>query len=412
MILARPLVKALHEHWPLVAALALKGRTNPFWSRDELFQVARGLKSMTPQDAEESIRQLVGRGILVSLGSRDEFQLHAPTREFVLSLTQEHELGLAEMIRVQVEELGRLGQEIQHALAAGDLAAMHHPLVRVSTMAQSISLQLERDLQAILNIADRAKTHPTNTPLAERYREVIESYDRYVEPMNQMLQRDSSGFAELTERIEDTIEGALEFCDQRGALITQRRRLTGTAYTLRVLRSTTRERLARCTETLLPLREEYQRCNAIAIAVAGLLSRVRKRGLGAAIPAGRLKLGGVSRTQRVVPGRYAKAYMADLLHYSPEPVVFPETHSTPPQMQPRLRWQEVVEQVQRELPVPDLLVWLLHHYPEQEEKEILRLYHVVVHQLPLFAQLADQQVRHRLREHSLRLHPHQIEAPP
>lgn len=412
MISPRALVKALHEHWPLVESLALRSRETPFLDRDVLAMASLSTCGQNPSTADESVRQLLQKGILVAVGGRDEVQLHGPVRDFVLSLAQEQELGLAETIRVEIEEMVRLGVELQDALAKEDLAAMMHPLGRLGNRMQRISLQLAHDQQAILNIADRAKTFPVGTPLSTRYREVIESYDRYVEPMTQLLQRDDGGFVAQTERIEDQLIAAEDLCERRGALVSQRRRLASTAYGLRILRQEARERLAACTETLLPLREEYLRNSGLAIAVASLLGVARKRGVKAVIPSGRLRLGGSTRADRVVPGRFAKAYMADIMRFEPKSVVFPEVLEGPPVMQARLRMDDVLRRLEAELPVPSLMPWLLQAYPEQDEKNLLRLYHELVRHFGDRAELHDGQTRERLREHVLRYHPHALKEVP
>lgn len=408
----RALVKALHEHWPLVESLALRSRETPFLDRDVLARVSLSTCGQDPSMADESVRQLLQKGVLVAVGVRDEVQLHGPVRDFVLSLAQEQELGLAETIRVEIEEMVRLGVELQDALAKEDLSAMMHPLGRLGNRMQRISLQLAHDQQAILNIADRAKTFPVGTPLSTRYREVIESYDRYVEPMTQLLQRDEGGFVAQTERIEDQLIAAEALCERRGALVSQRRRLASTAYGLRILRQEARERLAACTETLLPLREEYLRNSGLAIAVASLLGVARKRGVKAVIPSGRLRLGGSTRADRVVPGRFAKAYMADIMRFEPKSVVFPEVLEGPPVMQARLRMDDVLRRLEAELPVPSLLPWLLQAYPEQDEKNLLRLYHELVRHFGDRAELHDGQTRERLQEHVLRYHPHALKEVP
>jgi len=412
MIAARAFLKSLYDHWSLVETLALKSRELPFLDGETVARVSLAQSGQDRPAADEAVRQLVSRGILLVVEGREEYQLHGPTRDFALSLAQEHELGLAETIRAEVAEMQRLGDEIQAALAQEDLASLIHPLGKLGNRMQRISLQLDHDHKAILNIADRAKALPTGTPLAIRYREVVESFDRYIEPMTQLLQRDESGFAALTERIEDQILEAERLSERRGALVTQRRRLSSTAYALRSLRSQARERLAQCTETLLPLREEYLRNSSLAISVANLLAVTRKRGLRAAIPGDRLKLGRATRSSGVVPGRFAKAYMADVMRFQPESVLFPESPDGPPSHQNRLRLEEVLEAVRAELPIGSLLPWLQERYPQQGEKDLLRLYHELVRHFGDQAHLQDQEQRERLPEHILVYHPHSLEARP
>lgn len=411
MIVARSLVKALHDHWPLVESLVLKTRDTPFLDREVVSRTALVIHGQDRLAADDAVRQLLAKELLVAVGGRDEVQIHGPTRDYVLSLVQEHELGLAETILVEVEEMNRLGEEIQAALAREDLSAMQHPLAKLGNRMQGISSQLAHDHQAILNIADRARTFAPGTPLSERYREVLESYDRYIEPMTQLLQREQGGFAALTERIEDQVMAAERLGERRGALVTQRRRLGQIAYALRALRAQLRERMIECTETLLPLRQEALRNSAMVVAVATLVGIVRKKGLRHAIPEGRLRLGGATRSRRVVPGRHCKAYMADLIAHVPQAVSFPEAPEGPPSHQRRLRLEEVLERLRTDLPVPSLMPWLQGNLPDQDEKDHLRLYHELVRHFGDRATLQDQKTTERLALHAMTYHPHSLEAP-
>lgn len=410
MIVPRSHIKALYDYWPVVESLALKSCKIPYLESDILISDALRHSGQNRLEADECIRQMTSKGILLAVGNSGEYQLHGPTRDFVLSLIQEHELGLAEVIRVEVEEMQRLGEEIQTALDSKDISAIQPPIARLGNRIQSVSRQLLHDQQAILNIADRAKTLPAGTPLALRYKEVLESFDRYVEPMVQLLQRDQTGFAALTEIIEDQLLQAQHLCDTVGALVSERRRIGATAFALRTLRAEARERLEVCRETLLPLREEYLKNTGIAVAVARLLSIARKKGVKKILSDNRLGLGGPSRVQRLIPGRFTRSYMADLIGFVPEAVSFPEAPEKPPRQESRLRFTDVTYRLERCLPVENLLTWLLSEFPYQSEKQILRLYHDLVREYPEQATFRSEELKMILSQHALWLYPHQIQS--
>ena len=410
MISSRALVKTLYDYWPLVEALTIQSKEAPFLDRYTVESLALLHHGQNRLEADEAVRQLLGKGVLAEAGNREEYQIHGAVRDFVLSLSQEQELGLADSIRAEVEEIRRLGMEIQNCLSKGDLSALQEQVSKLGVRLQAISRQLLHDQQAILNIADRAKSLPPGTPLSERYREVLESFDRYVEPMVRLLQQDEQGFATLTEQIEDQLIQAEELCLQIGALVSWRRKIYSTARYLRTLRDHARESLSLCRETLLPLREEYLKNSGLAIAVARLLAIARKKGMAAAVPEGRLGLGGASRNQRVVPGRFTKAYMADLMDFRPETVAFPEAPEGPPQMQPRLRFETVLSDLAREETDTPLLPWLLKHYPEQEEKELLRLYHLLLRSSPGPIGQSDTEEIQPMTRHTLRYYPHTLQV--
>jgi hypothetical protein len=395
-----------------VESLVIKGHDTPFFDGETLNRVALTHNAQDRNLADDAIRQLIAKGILLPIGGYEEYQLHGPTRDFALSLSQEHDLGLAETIRVEVDEMGRLGEEIQIALAKSDLSALQDHVSKLGNRMQAISLQLQNDTQAIQNIADKAKTLPPGTPLAERYREVLDSFERYVEPMVQLLQRDQSGFSALTERIEDQLIHAENLCIQIGALVSWRRKIFATARYLRTLRAAARESIELCRETLLPLREEYLKNSGIAIAVAQLLSIARKKGLAKAIPKNRILLGGSGRAQRIIPGRFTKAYMANLMQYKPQAVVFPDSPEGPPLYQARLRLESVIDNLRKAPEGSSLLPWLQEQYPEQGEKEHLRLYHELLRHMVDQMEHQDQERAEKMSQHILRYYPHTLRGNP
>jgi len=192
--------------------------------------------------------------------------------------------------------------------------------------------------------------------------------------------------------------------------VSWKRKISSTARYLRTLRTEARESLTLCRETLLPLREEYLKNSSIAIAVAKLLGGIRKKGTSRIIPRNRITLGGTNRTQRVIPGRFAKAYMANLLNYRPQETVFPESIDRPATIQPRLRFVQVESDLARFPSGEQLLPWLLNRYPEQDEKEILRIYHEIVRRMPESVRQENEEHTQPLYQHTVRYYPHTIEV--
>ena len=408
----RHLIKALFDYWTIIENLAIKTKENAFLDCEFIEKVALVFAGQNRALADEAVRQLIAKGILIPLGMREEYQIHSACKEFILSLSQEHDLGLAESIRVEVQEMQRLGDLIQNAISQKDLSGLQNPLNLLGRRIQAIQKQLEHDKLAILNIADKAKTLPQDTPLSVRYREVIESFDHYVEPMIQLLQHDSSGFATLTENIEDQLIVAETLCEQLGALMSWKRKISVNARLLRTLRAEARETLSLCRETLMPLREEYLKNSRLAIAVAKVLAVVRKKGMGPILGRKKIILGGLSRTSRVIPGRFAKAYMADVLNFKAQVVDFPDHDIDIPTFESILRFEDVLQNFEQFVDSQDLrddldiLTWLLQHYPEQSEKNLLKVYHQLVRHFPTQMTHSDTEKKVKLPQHFLQLYPH------
>jgi hypothetical protein len=405
---ARSLIKTLWDHWPTIESICLRSRDLSYLDGDVLQKLALQHANQDPQMAREIVRTLISKGLLIQVGPADEYQVHAPTRDYVLSLCQEHALGLAESIQVEVQEMDRLANEIQQALGQKDISAMQVPLTKLGQRIQSMSRQLEHDQQAILNIADRAKTMPVGTTLEQRYREVIDSFDRYIEPMNQLLQTESSGFAALTERIEDQLLQAERIGEKRGVLSSHKRRFQYIGYALRRLRFDAREKLARSTEVLLPLRDEYLRNSALAVAVAKLTGKVRKRGIHAVFKGYDLKLGGNTRAHKIFPGRFIKDCMAHWSSFEPKPVVFPVVEDGAAKKLIVMQFETILKDLTVKPKSIHLMAWLKNQYTGLSDSEILKFYYEIVLTLDVALELESTPQTETLGEHRVHYYPHKV----
>lgn len=64
--------------------------------------------------------------------------------------------------------------------------------------------KLGNDEQALIGVAERAKTSDRQIPLAQRYAEVLATWDEYVEPMIQLVSADGA-FEQGVRRVEQVL---------------------------------------------------------------------------------------------------------------------------------------------------------------------------------------------------------------
>jgi hypothetical protein len=82
---------------------------------------------------------------------------------------------------------------------------------KLAELFRQISLQLDQDRHALLELAEDAKSADASMPIAQRYRRVLEAYDHYVEPMNQMMDTGPQGtFYRYLEDAERSLDLAFE----------------------------------------------------------------------------------------------------------------------------------------------------------------------------------------------------------
>lgn len=383
----RSLVLALYNHWNVVELLVRMSREHPALGSE---QVLGGIRKVSPQlDAEARgavLRALVNADILQALPRSNDLQLNAYVLGFVRGLTREHELGLAAVLRARVNAIREASEALNAGMAAGDLDRARGAAARLAELFRQISLQLDQDRHALLELAETAKSADSSMPIAQRYRQVLEAYDQYVEPMNQMMDTGPDGtFYRHLEDAERALDLAFDQLSMQGALYSHRRQLRQVAHQAKELRRFGRLVALQCADTLLPLREELRQHNALSSAISQLLGRVRKRGLrrGLAAPphAAALPVWRNERGFRLQVGDEVRAIMAAARDYQPQAVDFPQHEAT--QAAQLLEYVDeagIREHLARSLPVVSLLDWLSTHYAHLQDATLLRLFHDLQHE--------------------------------
>lgn len=251
----KTLIKALYDYYDLVERLAIKSKDS---GTMDLIDVQSEAKTFYKQDfarASEALQQLERSGILRSIDQDSAYVIQKNTKDFVLALAKEQNLGLADIVRVEIEQVQHLSDELQLALEKRELAMVQSKSIQIMELMEEIQSRLESDRNAIRNIIERAKSLPPDTTLNERYGEVEECYIHYVEPMTQLLGNESGGFLNLTLGIEAQLEEGIRLCTiVAGSLASWPRSMKNAQKQIRMLRTQISSNLALFQDDLAPLR--------------------------------------------------------------------------------------------------------------------------------------------------------------
>ena len=260
----------------------------------------------------------------------------------------------------------RVWEPLLHAGAAEGAAATRVLDMRV----RDVLKKLDNDEQALVAVAERAKTSDRQIPLAQRYAEVLATWDEYVEPMIQLVSADGA-FEQGVHRVEQVLMKLLGEQQRLGQLVDDDLLLRTHARILE-MQTTAQLTLRKARELLLPLREEARRHNAVTRGAALALSAIRKKGLDA-VPQASLPL--FTRPQSTFLGTASQveAYVYALARFEPKPAQFPRASGKRKGEQPRAprTAREMIERCQQALPLPDLMAWLLEQEPEGATDELL-----------------------------------------
>lgn len=415
----RSLVYALYTYWDTVELLVRLSREFAVLTSD---QVLNGIAKVSGQrDAETQgavLRALINADILQTLPRSSDLQLNAYVLEFVRGLTREHELGLAAVLQARVAAIREATEALNEGMLGADMDRVRGAANKLAELFRQISLQLDQDRHALFELAENAKSADSSMPISQRYREVLEAYDHYVEPMNQMMDSGSQGtFYRYLEEAERALDLSLEQLSVQGALYSHRLQLRQVAHQAKELRRFGRLVAQQCADTLLPLREELRQHNALTSAISLLLGQVRKRGLRRALshPADETALP-VWRNERgfkLQLGDEVRAVMAAARQYQPQAVAFPQDE--PGDDVPLLEQVDeaaIRAHLARSLPVENLLDWLHSHYAHLQDATLLRLFHDLQHEPGWQFEAASQPEKTTLQTIHVLHHPHRVSSLP
>ncbi|PWU26156.1 hypothetical protein DK254_26485 [Pseudomonas sp. RW407] len=372
MIDPRRVLRALAEHWALLEPLCERFDSGTLSLAELRLQLTAQLPEGSPADVTALLDQWIRLDILVPVAkSPNRFELNAQIHDFLAYLRHEHRLGLCLEIEAYLRHLERLAGYIRDAFEVRDGNDLARQLRLLDMRVRDVLKKLANDEQALIAVAERAKTSDRQIPLRQRYAEVLATWDEYVEPMIQLVSADGA-FEQGVRRVEQVLLRLLGEQQRLGQLVDDDQLLRTHARILE-MQTTAQLTLRRARELLLPLREEARRHNAITRGAALALSVIRRKGIEA-VPQASMPL--FTRPQSTFLGSASQveSYVFALARFEPKPAHFPKATGKRggdgPRAAPRTA-REMLERCQAALPLPDLMVWLLEQEPEGATDELL-----------------------------------------
>lgn len=413
MINPRSLVRALDKHWEIIEYLVALGRELIAFERDDVLML---LTKVYPADSQEQcmerLQQLVNNELLIAMSHSDSLQINENVSQFVSSLLHEHELGLSDILKARIVDIQAGLDQLQQAMDDRDMAALQSGAIRIDKQLRQILQQLEQDSHAIQAIAERAKSSDEGMPLAQRYREVLDAYDQYVFPMEELMDTGAGGnFYPLLERAETVLDALVRTLVIQGGLYSHQQMLRQVNFRVKDVRQNGRVSLKQCTNTLMPLREEIRRHNHLSAAIGQLLGQIRKKGLDRTFPGQCLPVWRKERSVAVAIGSELLALMEQARGYQAKSVDFPgENDEQLLVALEQIDEDSIRRHLYESLPISDLMAWLVRHYGRYQDTTLLKLYHKLIRMPDINAIPNQDSVRVTLKQVVIELHSHVMES--
>ena len=401
MIEPKRVLRALAEHWALLEPLCEHFDQGTLSLSELRLQLAAHQVDSTPQDITSVLDTWIRLDILVPVAkSPNRFELNAQIHDFLAYLRREHRLGLCLEIEAYLRHLERLAGYIQDAFDIRDGNDLARQLRLLDMRVRDVLKKLANDEQALVAVAERAKTSDRQIPLRQRYAEVLATWEEYVEPMIQLVNADGA-FEQGVRKVENVLLRMLSEQQRLGHLVDDDMLLRTHARILE-MQTSAQLTLRHARELLLPLREEARRHNAVTRGAALALAAIRRKGMDA-VPQTAMPM--FTRPQSTFLGSASQveAYVYALARFEPKPARFPKAHNTQKGSQapnaPRTV-KEMLDRCSDALPMPDLMSWLLTQEPTGDTDELLYW----------FSRLSREKrfVRQRLERRDYHTHEHLV----
>ncbi len=263
----RAYLRFIVDEWPMIEAI---------YERCQQGTLQPGtLQQITKESKIPNVTQrLLDEGIIVQLPDTPCFEMGDFIQNLINHLRQEHSLGLVGEIRVYLEDLEAQTRQIVAALGQTDYEKLFRHAGNLKNRIVSIRRHLHNNSEAVHDIVVRAKTRKGRIPLRQRYGEVLEAWETYIEPVQEMASPEGP-FEALFERLERELKLAIQQLDSKGALVSERRNFEVLLYRLTGLRSELKLHLTESRNALLPLVRQVRRNSTAARGASIALKQLR-----------------------------------------------------------------------------------------------------------------------------------------
>lgn len=419
MIAAQTVINSLAELWPVVARWVQGHGDRPLTPQELLALVRHCFPAWTQEEALRAYSRLQRNELVVTLAKSHQLELNRHLLDFARQLLREQTLGLADEVLVLVQDLGRLQQRLEQAVARSDGDDLGRQAALIDDRLRRIIKHLVENELAIQVLAERVRAAGDGQSLASRYAEVLDAFDRYIEPMLSLLELQGAART-CFDALEQSLGQLMVNIGLTGRLHRQRERLAHLLTRLLELERLARESVRRCADALLPLRDQLRRSTLVSQAAARVLAQLRRgqwQPLDSQLPV----LSADISSQRMPHHHQLLAFLGSVVRLPPQqaPSLADGDFSRPrPANVPELG--EVLSRLHSassSAAGAPLLQALLDHYPALDTDELLYLHQQLRHhpQLQLAPQPASSQLAtasHRLTLFDAALQPPAAEPTP
>jgi hypothetical protein len=352
------------SHAPLLRALAERGAEISEAEAMRLIRQTQAVEEL-PETAWRRLREWQ---ILVPTEPGSElFFMAEPLLRLLTYLFNEANAATPEIIRGYVMSLETTCKQLAQALNEEDVQRVKLAFDEISQTLRRIHADLNETQHAILAEVARYKTERARVSVREKYRLIVHWMERYVEPMIEIVRADGTMRA-----VFDETEGLLRRAREE-ALFNDHPVLVRNMRFLRLVGDHALRVFTQCRKEIQPLYESLRRSSLIAEGAARALEKLQAEGLARW---GKQHLIGVAvwRYQNVPSDAAIALVLRRMFDNPPDspPVLEFAAENDDPGALLRLVWLDSLpELVHADLPIDDLMKWLVAKYSGRSTSDVL-----------------------------------------
>lgn len=344
------------------------------------------------------VTQLEKYNIIQQIPGSTRYEMSDFVKGILSHLKQEHQLGLSETIKVYIEDLQYQLKKIRTALKEGDYPALNDHRNRLEQSIKRINRDINNNELAVDNLVTSAKLRKEESSLKQRYYQVFEAWDRYVEPLAEMININGP-FEAMFETLETELRSSIRTVSGSGILVSERENFERLLHRLISLRSDMHDHFSRIQGRLLPLVESARKNSAVARGAAIALKALKEHGTKVLTTFECPDV--LTYPLDIFSGDDAvEAYLVGLRSFEPGEPDFPEPPEERRFFKPPLDIDEVLAKLNTLLPVDDVFLWLVDNYDREcEINELLDIYFMITRDDKQYELQREQRKRYETSTH-------------
>lgn len=377
-------------------------------SEAEIANITKTHAADTEEQPSFVMARLKELRILVSADQSEQYFLMAePIRGLLRYLLEEAKPASASTVQSYINELQKLAQNLRDALRTDNPTLAELALTDITHTLRRLHDDVSATQTSVLGEVARFKTDKRPASVREKYQRIVWWMQQYVAPMLDVIRVDGPMQATFAE-----VEEVLESASTNPLVIS----INAVERNLRLLRLARRHALnvfEQAGREISPLYQLLARSSNLAVGAAWALDRLRLLPFDQWAEEALVGLFSL-RQQGAFSDRAITGAVERVLNNPPAPpptINLANGRKVPAALQHRRWLNSLPNEIANDLPVTDLLAWLITRYPQSNTSQILAGFSTLFYHKRFRARFTDGTiVSYETPRHLIRAYPVRLEA--